>query len=373
MRKVLSYILATVLVLTLILTNASASFHKKSFKVKAQAQITSDNDGAGTLVKGSSFIRAVGSIKDQDVDKIVATVKLYKLYYFVSVLKDVKTAEATGVRSLRVELDGMYTAQKGWKVEATGYVIKKDGERVDAKADTKLWGGKNQSVNQPPVSDPNGPYSGIAGEEVVFDGSGSYDPDLDGEIVSYLWDFGDGKTGTGIKPSHVYAERDEYIVSLTVTDDAGATDTTQTTAKIETLQGGEPTDFISPRDDRGFEWWGETSIWGVKYQCGANYSTGVDAGGRWFYIEDLFVRWDAFEPTFIRKYWGIVKPSYESNHTQVDQLLLGDSGWKNAGTFNIKIYSQASSYLTAANLQYSTPDSMGTVYVSSCMMYLPFN
>jgi hypothetical protein len=44
--------------------------------------------------------------------------------------------------------------------------------------------------NDPPVADPNGPYTANAGEVITFDGSGSSDPD--GTIVSYDWDFGDG-------------------------------------------------------------------------------------------------------------------------------------------------------------------------------------
>ena len=86
--------------------------------------------------------------------------------------------------------------------------------------------------NLPPVSDPNGPYMGIEGQPVSFDGSGSYDPD--GTIVSYDWNFGDGNTGSGVSPSHTYAAAGSYIVNLTVTDDDGASDTATTTAVIDT-------------------------------------------------------------------------------------------------------------------------------------------
>ncbi|MDH3458376.1 MAG: PKD domain-containing protein, partial [Gemmatimonadota bacterium] len=64
----------------------------------------------------------------------------------------------------------------------------------------------------------------------TFDGSGSTDPD--GTIVSYEWDFGDGATGTGVSPSHTYAAAGTYDVTLTVTDNDGATDTQATTATI---------------------------------------------------------------------------------------------------------------------------------------------
>ncbi|MFJ4275373.1 S8 family serine peptidase [Streptomyces coelicoflavus] len=57
----------------------------------------------------------------------------------------------------------------------------------------------------------------------AFDASGSTDPD--GDIASYAWDFGDGKTGTGATPSHTYAAAGTYDVTLTVTDGAGNSDT----------------------------------------------------------------------------------------------------------------------------------------------------
>jgi PKD repeat protein len=48
--------------------------------------------------------------------------------------------------------------------------------------------------------------------------------DPDGNIVSWLWDFGDGNTSTAQNPSHTYAAYGTYTVTLTVTDDDDATD-----------------------------------------------------------------------------------------------------------------------------------------------------
>lgn len=45
--------------------------------------------------------------------------------------------------------------------------------------------------------------------------------DTDGQIVSYLWDFGDGKTSSVVGPSHTYATTGTYVVTLTVTDNRG--------------------------------------------------------------------------------------------------------------------------------------------------------
>lgn len=58
---------------------------------------------------------------------------------------------------------------------------------------------------------------------VAFDGSASTDPD--GSIAGYSWNFGDGTTGTGATASHTFPATGSYTVTLTVTDNRGATNT----------------------------------------------------------------------------------------------------------------------------------------------------
>jgi len=86
-------------------------------------------------------------------------------------------------------------------------------------------------VNDPPTARPGGPYSGTVDIAVNFNGSGSTDPD--GSIVSYLWTFGDGATSTLPNPTHTYTKPGNYPVTLKVTDNAAATHTATTTAKIK--------------------------------------------------------------------------------------------------------------------------------------------
>lgn len=60
---------------------------------------------------------------------------------------------------------------------------------------------------------------------VTFDGRGS--SDLDGDALTYRWDFGDGSpAGSGATVTHRYASAGPVTASLSVTDSLGATGTT---------------------------------------------------------------------------------------------------------------------------------------------------
>ena len=75
--------------------------------------------------------------------------------------------------------------------------------------------------------------AGYRTTEFEFDGSDSEDPlDEDGYIVSWLWDFGDGKEDTGVTVTHTYKNLGTYDVVLTVTDNTGETDTETKTITV---------------------------------------------------------------------------------------------------------------------------------------------
>lgn len=66
---------------------------------------------------------------------------------------------------------------------------------------------------------------------VNFDAAATSNPL--GNSTSYSWEFGDGNTGTGINPSHSYAEPDTFVVILTATDDdSGESDVVSKTVII---------------------------------------------------------------------------------------------------------------------------------------------
>ena len=81
----------------------------------------------------------------------------------------------------------------------------------------------NPSANRWPQADAGTDrvvHSGIA---ATFDASGSVDPD--GTIASYVWDFGDGSSSaSGVSVMHTFNGGTDRVVTLTVTDNAGAID-----------------------------------------------------------------------------------------------------------------------------------------------------
>ena len=96
-----------------------------------------------------------------------------------------------------------------------------------------------------PVCDAGGPYQGVTGSVIQFDGSGSSTWSTCFPIVLYTWSFGDGLTASGPRPTHVYATAGAYAVTLQVFDSnfvgsACTTDVVVTTAQpVESTSLGQ--------------------------------------------------------------------------------------------------------------------------------------
>jgi hypothetical protein len=79
---------------------------------------------------------------------------------------------------------------------------------------------------EPDINDPSGYH--YVNDTIYFTSLDSID--IDGMIMKYIWDFGDGTCvekhpSVGREVKHVYKEPDEYTVTLTVIDNAGASGT----------------------------------------------------------------------------------------------------------------------------------------------------
>lgn len=85
--------------------------------------------------------------------------------------------------------------------------------------------------NQVPVAALNAtPLNGEAPLTVFLDATSS--SDSDGSIVSYAWDFGDGSSGSGSSQHHTFTAAGNYTVTMTVTDNEGATDSTSVVISV---------------------------------------------------------------------------------------------------------------------------------------------
>ncbi len=185
----------------------------------------------------------------------------------------VRQAQETGFPGIRVLLSGGDGATVTTATDARGefvfasarpgtYVVSLDtgtlperfsfttreSQTVDAaSASSVLFGGFIRARQvvvtfQPPTADASYfPTAPRASEAVTFDASASFD--FDGTLVGYAWDFdGDGRSdSTDAVTSHVFAAPGHYRVTLTVTDDAGNSDTQILEIDVTSATSAAPT------------------------------------------------------------------------------------------------------------------------------------
>ncbi|HEU5223296.1 MAG TPA: PKD domain-containing protein [Candidatus Lumbricidophila sp.] len=114
--------------------------------------------------------------------------------------------------------------------------------------------------------------------DVTFDGSTS--SDSDGSIASYAWNFGDGTTGTGANPTHTYATAGDKTVTLTVTDNRGATGSVTQTITVVANQAPNAS-FTSSVNflNASFDGTGSTDADGTVSSYAWNFGDGASATG----------------------------------------------------------------------------------------------
>ena len=118
-----------------------------------------------------------------------------------------------------------------------------------------------------------------AASDLTLSVNGSGSTDADGSIASYSWKWGDSsQDSTGATASHTYAAAGDYEVTLTVTDDKGATHSAK---KTVTVTAPAPADVLA-RD--AFErtatgGWGTADVGGAWTISGGSASAASVSGG----------------------------------------------------------------------------------------------
>ena len=109
----------------------------------------------------------------------------------------------------------------------------------------------DEAGGRPPNQEPSAAFTGSCTDLACsFDASTSSDGD--GSIGSYTWDFGDGGTGNGSQVTHTFAASGSYPVTLTVTDNAGASSSVTHTAVVQSAEvPAASLDFVGATSTNG--------------------------------------------------------------------------------------------------------------------------
>ncbi|MBN2372940.1 S8 family serine peptidase [bacterium] len=193
-----------------------------------------------------------------------------------------------------------------------------------------------EEVNDPPVANAGPDQSVYTGDTVSFDGSGSLD--IDGTIISYEWDFGDGSTGSGITTSHAYSSAEEYIVTLTVTDDCGSTGTDTLTVTVTDRPSTQEFTFtgtVKPRKENKHN--------GISVLSGAK---SMYVKLTWTLYDDLRLR--VYNPSGTKVEVDKSTSSNRVEETTIDSPVAGD--WT-VGAYNESI-SRSISYTIQVTVTY---------------------
>jgi PKD repeat protein len=136
--------------------------------------------------------------------------------------------------------------------------------------------GFGNAVNQPPTASFTAVPTGL---DVALNAAASTDPD--GTVDGYAWQFGDNQTGTGASTQHSYAAAGTYTITLTVTDNGGATASTTREVTVADTPAGPVTVAADAFGRTVASGWGTADTGGAWTHSGSGTTPSVaDGSGR---------------------------------------------------------------------------------------------
>ena len=223
--------------------------------------------------------------------------------------------------------------------------------------DVGATGTVNQDVT---VTAPNGdPVAGFTFTTTDLTATFTDTSTDDGTITSWNWDFGNGNTSTDQNPAHTYSAAGTYTVSLTVTDDVGATNTTSQDLTVSEASGTgsflesgglvvvEAENFTSQVDRNGHTWLPSTAQGGHTGASAmmADPNTGADIRKNdVFTLSPELVFNIEFQTVSSYYVWARVFAPTDTDNTihlgmnnavnasKMETLIEGDWSWTNLNT-----------------------------------------
>ncbi|OEG74123.1 peptidase S8 [Shewanella colwelliana] len=159
---------------------------------------------------------------------------------------------------------------------ATGTWTLSVSDNVGADTGTlNNWGMVISGVGDAAPAAPVADFSYVVdGLSVAFTNLSS---DMNEDIVSYSWDFGDGSTSSEMSPTYAYATAGAYTVSMTVTDAEGNSDVTDMQVEVfeHSISAGVTRAKLSRRGSAlvDLNWSGATGSSVVIYRDGTAIAT----------------------------------------------------------------------------------------------------
>ena len=192
-------------------------------------QIYLDNSGHvifGVYSGGTHTITTTGSYSDGAWHHVVGTLSSAGQVLYVDGIKIGQNTSVTAGQPFTGywRIGGDNTA--GWPAQPSSNFLAGNIDEVaiypTALTANQVLTHYNDAIspptNQPPVSSFTATCTGLT---CTFDGSAS--TDADGTVTGYAWNFGDGSTANGVTTTHTYPAAGPETVTLTVTDNSGAT------------------------------------------------------------------------------------------------------------------------------------------------------